>query len=227
MKVIFVVEDDDNIQNVIKIALANSGYDIRLFGDSTSFFQETERIVPDMVLLDIMLPKTDGISILKKLKRDFLTKNVPVMMISAKNSEIDKVVALDLGADDYLSKPFGVLELISRVKALFRRSPNSSRDSILVSDGLELDVNEYTSSYNGTAISFTQKEFQLLKLFMQNRGKVLTREDILNAVWGYDFVGETRTLDVHIAEIRSKLISAGLQQEVIQTVRGVGYKFVL
>jgi len=227
MKIIFVVEDDENIQNVIKIALTNSGYEVRLFGDATSFFSSASEITPDMVLLDIMLPKTDGISILKKIKHDFLTKSIPVMMISAKNSEIDKVVALDLGADDYLSKPFGVLELISRVKALFRRTPASSRDSLLSVGGIVLDINEFICTYNDIQIPFTQKEFQLLKLLMQNQGKVLHREDILNAVWGYDFVGETRTLDVHIAEIRSKLSSAGLTQEVIQTVRGVGYKLVL
>ncbi|MBU0997550.1 MAG: response regulator transcription factor [Firmicutes bacterium] len=224
---IYSVEDDKNIQNVIQIALKNSGFDIRMFSDSKSFFSAMDLELPEIILLDIMLPGMDGISMMKKIKSNPIWNKIPIMMVSAKGTEIDKVIGLDLGADDYLTKPFGVLELVSRVKALLRRTPEKPSDYLLEIKGLLLNPKEYLCSFNETPILLTSKEFQLLKLLMQNHLKVVTRDDILNIVWGYDFFGETRTLDVHIKELRMKLSKAGIAEEAIQTVRGVGYKFIL
>jgi len=227
VSLIYSVEDDSNIQNVIQIALTNSGYEVELFQEAKGLFQALERKVPGLLLLDIMLPDMDGLAIIKRIKANPKFSKIPIMMVSAKGTEIDKVIGLDLGADDYLSKPFGVLELVSRVKAIFRRSQEESSDEIIEIKGLRLDPKQYTCQYNGVSIAFTSKEFQLLKLLMQNHQKIVTRDDFLNIVWGYDFFGETRTLDVHIKEVRMKLSLAGLKESPIQTIRGVGYKFVL
>ncbi|MGD9910710.1 MAG: response regulator transcription factor [Candidatus Izemoplasmatales bacterium] len=227
MSTIFSVEDDLNIQNVIKIALTNSGYDVSLFSDAFSLFKALESQIPHLVLLDIMLPDMDGLSIIKRMKANPKWASIPIMMVSAKGTEIDKVIGLDLGADDYLAKPFGVLELVSRTKALLRRNKQASSDDTITIGELVLNPSEYVCSYQGNEITFTSKEFQLLKLLMQNHHKIVLREEILNIVWGYDFIGETRTLDVHIKEVRMKLAAAGIEETCIQTVRGVGYKFVL
>lgn len=227
MSLIYSVEDDPNIQNVIQIALQNSGYDIQVFGEAKPFFLAMDYKVPGLILLDIMLPDIDGLSIIKRIKANPKWSLIPIMIISAKGSEIDKVIGLDLGADDYLGKPFGVLELVSRVKALLRRGKEEPNDDIIDINGLRLDPREYACTYQGNPIHFTTKEFQLLKVLMQNHQKIMTRDEILNIVWGYDFFGETRTLDVHMKEVRMKLAASGLEGEVIQTVRGVGYKFIL
>ena len=222
-----LLEDDLNIQSVIQIALKNSGYDVQVFGEAKPFFQTLENKLPGLILLDIMLPDMDGLSIVKRIKANPKWSLIPIMIISAKGSEIDKVIGLDLGADDYLGKPFGVLELVSRVKALLRRGKEETSDEIIEIKGLKLDPREYVCTYQDQLIHFTSKEFQLLKLLMQNHQKIITRDEILNIVWGYDFFGETRTLDVHMKEVRLKLALVGLDGEVIQTVRGVGYKFIL
>jgi two-component system alkaline phosphatase synthesis response regulator PhoP len=227
MPLIYSVEDDLNIQNVIQIALKNSGYEVFIFSEAKSFFSALEEKVPSLILLDIMLPDMDGLSIIKRIKATPKWSQIPTMFISAKGTEIDKVIGLDLGADDYLGKPFGVLELVSRVKALLRRTKDSDSSEILEIKGLKLDPKEYVCTYLNQKVTFTSKEFQLLKLLMQNHHKIVTRDEILNIVWGYDFFGETRTLDVHIKEVRMKLVQAGIDIEAIQTVRGVGYKFVL
>jgi two-component system, OmpR family, alkaline phosphatase synthesis response regulator PhoP len=224
---IFSVEDDLNIAHVIQIALSNSGYDIQTFVDGKSMFSALEANRPNLILLDIMLPDMDGIEILKKLKNSQIHKNIPVMILSAKTTELDKVVGLDTGADDYMQKPFGILELISRIKALLRRTQVGDEGTLITVGGLSLDTNEHLCRYDQENIPLTLKEFNLVKLLMENVNKTLSRETIFGHVWGFDFLGETRTLDVHIKEVRQKLAKAGMNPDLIQTVRGVGYKLTL
>lgn len=224
---IFSVEDDLNIQNVIQIALKNSNYEVRSYTDAESLFEGLKTETPNIFLLDIMLPGIDGLQILNKLKSNPKTHKIPVMIISAKISEIDKVIGLDSGADDYLVKPFGVLELVSRVKALLRRFKQEDSNSTIIISNLELNTKKYQCFYKQTPILFTKKQFDLFKLLMENHNDIVARDDILNLVWGYEYVGETRTLDVHIKEIRRKLKAAGIEQQVIKTIRGIGYKLVL
>lgn len=224
---IFSVEDDTNIQNVIQIALTNSNYDIQTFQDAVSLFDALKRETPDLFLLDVMLPDENGIQILKRLKADSTYNQIPVMIISAKSSELDRVIGLDSGADDYLVKPFGVLELVSRIKALLRRYQTEDVPPVLQIGPVEINQNNYTCHVSGREISLTHKQFDLLFFLMQKSKEVVSREDILNKIWGYEFIGETRTLDVHIKEIRRKLHEAGLETKAIETVRGVGYRFIL
>ncbi len=224
---IYSVEDDTNIARVLQIAMQNSGFDFQGFVDSAAFFDALEIKKPNLILLDIMLPDLDGIEVLKKLKKSTTLKTIPVMIISAKTSEIDKVIGLDTGADDYMQKPFGVLELISRVKSLLRRYLNQDELLTLELGDLKLDLSEHQLLYQNEIIGLTVKEFQLMKLLMQSPNKTLTREEIFSQVWGYDFLGETRTLDVHIKELRLKLTKANANPEIIQTIRGVGYKLVI
>lgn len=224
---IYSVEDDLNIQNVIKIALQNSNFDIRLFSEAEAMFQALNDQKPSLFLLDIMLPNTDGLEILRILKASSEHRQIPVMIISAKTSEIDKVIGLDIGADDYLVKPFGVLELVSRVKALLRRSSNILCNETITAGALSLIPNKFKCTYQNKTIIFTKKQFELLKLLMVKHGDVVSRDEILNEIWGYEYVGETRTVDVHIKEIRKKLKQAGISDKTIETVRGIGYTFVL
>ncbi len=223
---IYSVEDDINISHVINIALTNSGYQVHSFTEGKSMFSALESNRPALILLDIMLPEMDGIEILKRLKSGSKYQEIPVMIVSAKSTELDKVIGLDTGADDYLLKPFGVLELISRVKALLRRSNKEETGLLLESNGLLLNIEEHSCFYHNEQIPLTSKEFSLLKILIQNKNKTLTRETIFTTVWGFDFVGETRTLDVHMKEVRSKLAKAGVDPDLIQTVRGVGYKWI-
>ncbi|MDY0010147.1 MAG: response regulator transcription factor [Candidatus Izemoplasmatales bacterium] len=225
---IYSVEDDLNIQNVIKIALENSQFDIVTFSDAKEMFKELDRGIPNLLLLDIMLPGMDGLSIIKTLKANEKYQDIPIMVISAKTSEIDKVIGIDLGADDYLVKPFGVLELVSRVKALLRRSAKQEQKNQTIEiNGLVLDKESHEVFYLTKEIVLTKKQFELLEYLMSKPNKTLTREDLLNQVWGFDFVGESRTLDVHIKELRRKMQISGIDKTSIETVRSVGYKFVL
>lgn len=225
---IYSVEDDLNIQNVIKIALENSQFDIVTFSAAKDMFKELERGIPNLILLDIMLPGIDGLSIIKTLKANEKYQAIPIMVISAKASEIDKVIGIDLGADDYLVKPFGVLELVSRVKALLRRNTKQEQKSQTIEiNGLVLDKKSHEVFYLTKEIVLTKKQFELLEYLMSKPNKTLTREDLLNQVWGFDFVGESRTLDVHIKELRRKMQISGIDKTSIETVRSVGYKFVL
>ncbi|MDY0317939.1 MAG: response regulator transcription factor [Candidatus Izemoplasmatales bacterium] len=225
--IIYSVEDDLNIQNVIRIALQNTQFEIVCFSNAHDLFNQLEKSMPDLFLLDIMLPDMDGIEIIKKIKKQHKLKNIPIMVISAKTSEIDKVIGLDTGADDYLIKPFGVLELVSRVKALLRRNIELLEEDSISINGLSINKKEYSANYDNKIIRFTKKQFELLEYLMQKKDKLITRDEILNNVWGYDFFGETRTLDVHIKELRKKLKNAGIIEPTIETIRGVGYKFVL
>ncbi len=222
MSLIYVVEDDKNIQEIESIALKNSGYQVEVFSTAADFFKAVREKLPDLVLLDIMLPDMDGLQILEKLRLDATAKRLPIIMVTAKTSEIDKVRGLDMGADDYLTKPFGIMELISRVKALLRRTGASQSEKIFTIGGVCLDEEKHKVTAFGKSCELTYKEYELLKLLMINAGIVTSREEILEKVWGTDFEGESRTLDMHIKTLRQKLQEAG---GMIRTVRNVGYIF--
>lgn len=221
MALIYIVEDDKNILEIESFALKNSGYDIRGFSNAKDFYLALNDFLPDLILLDIMLPDEDGLSILQKLRSGKKTKALPIIMVTAKTTEIDKVKGLDLGADDYLTKPFGVMELISRVKALLRRLQNENlQDKIYKFATIILDDEKHLVTVDGETCELTYKEYELLKLFMTNIGVVINRERILNRIWGTDFEGESRTIDMHIKNLRQKLKSSG---KYIKTIRNVGY----
>ena len=220
MALIYVVEDDVNIQEIEMFALKNSGYRVEGFGNAKDFFAKLSEKTPDLILLDVMLPDLDGLSILKKVRTVPDTKKTPVIFVSAKTSEIDKVKGLVMGADDYLAKPFGVMELISRVKALLRRSNAASEEKTLALGEIQIDNEKHCVYVGNRLCELTYKEFELLKMMMQNVGIVLTRDRIMDRVWGTDYEGESRTLDMHIKTLRKKLGEEGIR---IKTVRNVGY----
>ncbi len=220
---IFFVEDDDNIRELVVYTLQTVGFEARGFENGKAFFEALSAQKPELILLDIMLPDEDGLQILKKLKSNPATREIPVIMITAKSTEYDKVIGLDSGADDYITKPFGMMELVSRVKAVLRRTSAKSNHPthVLTVGPITLDASKYEVTVNGRRLELTHKEFELLRYLMENEGIVLSRNKILEAVWGYDFDGETRTVDVHIRSLRQKL---GEWSELIETVRGVGYR---
>lgn len=218
---IYIVEDDKNIREIEMFALKNSGYAVEEFENAKSFFSRSAEKVPDLVLLDIMLPDMDGLEIVKKLRSRPDTVRVPIILVTAKTTELDKVKGLDIGADDYLTKPFGVMELIFRVKALLRRSRALQDDKQMVLGDITLDSERREVHVGGELCELTFKEFELLKLLMVNAGIVLHRDTIMSDVWGTDYEGESRTLDMHIKTLRQKLGEAG---NMIKTVRNVGYK---
>lgn len=218
---IYIVEDDKNIREIEMFALKNSGYAVEEFENAKSFFSRSAEKVPDLVLLDIMLPDMDGLEIVKKLRSRPDTVRVPIILVTAKTTELDKVKGLDIGADDYLTEPFGVMELISRVKALLRRSRALQDDKQMVLGDITLDSERREVHVGGELCELTFKEFELLKLLMVNAGIVLHRDTIMSDVWGTDYEGESRTLDMHIKTLRQKLGEAG---NMIKTVRNVGYK---
>lgn len=218
---IYCVEDDNSIRDLMIYTLNASGFEAVGLPDGKAFFDALEGNKPELVMLDIMLPGEDGISILKKIRSRAETKDIPVIMATAKGTEYDKVIGLDLGADDYLAKPFGMMEMVSRIKAVLRRTAPKDKGKILRAGGLEMNLSEHIVSVSGKRIQLTLKEFELLRLFMENIGQVFTRDRLLSSVWGMDYIGETRTVDVHIGTLRTKLGSSG---EYIRTVRGVGYR---
>lgn len=222
-KWIYYVEDDTSIRELVLYALKTAEFQVMGFENAASFYKRMKEQQPDLILLDIMLPDEDGVSILKKLKSRPDTENIPVIMITAKSSEYDKVLGLDSGADDYITKPFGVMELISRVKAVIRRSDRSkgSAGEVLKIGELVLDEQKHEVYARGQAVSLTFKEFELLSYLMKNRGLVLSRDKILNTIWNYEYEGESRTVDVHIGSLRQKLGTCG---DFIKTIRGIGYK---
>lgn len=217
---IYCVEDESTIRDLMVYTLKASGFDALGFESDAGFLAAMKEQRPELVILDVMLPREDGLTILKKLRSSPVTVDIPVIMATAKGSEYDKVIGLDSGADDYLAKPFGMMEMISRIKAVLRRT-SPKQANVLNCGGISLDENKHTVTVNGSPVLLTLKEYELLKLFMDNPGHVFTREVLLSDIWGMDFIGETRTVDVHIGTLRTKLAEAG---ELIQTVRGVGYK---
>lgn len=219
---IYLLEDDSGIRNFVTYALNNSGLDTESFEMPSEFWQAMDRKLPELILLDIMLPEQDGLSILKKIRSDDKTTGLPVIMLTAKDTEYDKVQGLDSGADDYVSKPFGIMELLSRIKALLRRTTVKITENVSLEAG---SICIYPSRHeviaDGVKINLTLKEYELLLWLVKNKDEVFSRDTLLQKIWGYDFSGESRTVDVHIRTLRAKLGRSG---EVIKTIRGVGYK---
>lgn len=218
---IYCVEDDGSIRDLMVYALQAAGFSAVGCADGEEFWQSMRQETPELVMLDIMLPGEDGISILKKLRAVPATADIPVIMATAKGTEYDRVIGLDLGADDYLTKPFGMMEMVSRIRAVLRRTGHRAEPTVLRQGGILLDEARHAVEVDGSPVTLTLKEYDLLRLFMENPGLVFTRDRLLSAVWGADYYGETRTVDVHIGTLRTKLGSAG---DILQTVRGVGYK---
>ncbi|MDY2699302.1 MAG: response regulator [Suilimivivens sp.] len=222
MAMIYIVEDDKNIREIEEIALKNSGYQIESFEFAGDFMEALEKQIPDLLLLDLMLPDADGLQIVETLRGKASTRQLPIILVTAKTTEIDKVRGLDIGADDYLTKPFGIMELISRVKALLRRTCVEQTDKIISIGKVCLDEEKHKVKVGDENCELTYKEYELLKLLMMNAGIVTSREEILEKVWGTNFEGESRTLDMHIKTLRQKLKESGGN---IKTVRNVGYIF--
>lgn len=223
---IYVLEDDNSIREFVVYTLCHMDLEARGFERPSAFWDGISEELPSLILLDIMLPEEDGLSVLKKLHANDATKEIPIIMLTAKDSEYDKVLGLDSGADDYVAKPFGIMELVARIRALLRRTDNIANASeneqeVLHADTISMDVKRHIVYVEDERINLTLKEFELLHLFMENQGQVFTRDQLLNRIWGYEFDGESRTVDVHIRSLRIKLKSAGTK---IETVRGVGYK---
>ncbi len=217
---IFCVEDDSAIRELMIYALNSAGYDAKGFSEGTELFDALQTKIPQLIMLDIMLPGEDGIEILKKLRSNSVTADIPVIMATAKGTEYDKVIGLDLGADDYLSKPFGMMEMLSRVKAVLRRTEPKSAGILSVGE-LSVNTAEHIVISQNNRVELTLKEYDMLKKFMENPGRVFTRDQLLQSIWDTDYMGETRTVDVHIGTLRTKLGACG---DYIKTVRGVGYR---
>ena len=225
MSMIYIVEDDDNIRQLVSTALQAFGYEVTAFENTTSCLDALQRNAPDLLLFDIMLPDIDGIEAVKRIRKNPAFADLPIMMLTAKDSELDKVIGLDAGADDYLTKPFGILELKARVQALLRRTSRSRRPAVLTGKDLRLNCDTRDVYRGEERIELSFKEFELLKLLMENTDRVMSRAELLNLVWGIDFEGETRTLDMHIRTLRQKLGDDAENPRYIHTVRGVGYRF--
>ena len=221
---IFCVEDDKSIRDIEIYTLNSTGFEAEGFENGEAFFAALAALrekTPELVILDVMLPGMEGTEILRLLKKDGKTRDIPVIMATAKGAEYDKIQSLDLGADDYLVKPFGMMEMVSRVKAVLRRSAPKGKAETIDIGGLSVNFSEHTVTSGGERVSLTLKEYELLRLFLESPGRVFTRDQLLSDIWGMDYDGETRTVDVHIRTLRQKLGEAG---ELIETVRGVGYR---
>ncbi|MDD6619472.1 MAG: response regulator transcription factor [Eubacteriales bacterium] len=218
--IVYIIEDDASIRELEIYALKNSEFEVKGFDNGKDFFKALEKKIPDLILLDIMLPEDDGLAILNKIRKTAQYSDIPVIMVTAKTSEIDAVKGLDAGADDYITKPFGVMELVSRVKAVLRRTARKVK-TVLVYKNIELDENKHTVLVDSNEVDLTYKEYEILKHLIRNKGIVLTRDRLMEIVWGYNFEQGNRTVDVHIQSLRKKLGSAG---EHIKTIRNVGYK---
>lgn len=218
---IFCVEDDRAIRDLMIYTLNSAGFEAQGMEDGAVLFSALKQTKPELILLDIMLPGEDGITILKKMRQNPVTSEIPVIMATAKGTEYDKVIGLDLGADDYLAKPFGMMEMVSRVKAVLRRVGARDSSQILHTGNLEMNKNRHIVLVSGKRTELTLKEYEMLRLFMENPGQVFTRDQLFDRIWGSDYVGESRTVDVHIGTLRAKLGECGVY---IETVRGVGYR---
>lgn len=220
---IYLLEDDTSIQKFVIYALKNAGFEVAGFETPGAFWEAMKKELPELLLLDVMLPEEDGITILNKLRAKESTEKLPIIMLTAKGTEYDRIIGLDSGADDYVAKPFSVMELISRIKAVLRRSGSNteSENEEYTAGPVYLCVTKHVVKVNGKEVKLTYKEFELLAMLMKHRDKVFERDEILEKIWGYDFDGENRTVDVHIRTLRSKLGDAG---NIIETIRGVGYK---
>lgn len=224
-QLIYVIEDDESIRELIKVSLESFSYRVEAFETAEDGLDAIGGQLPDMALFDLMLPKMDGLSAIKELRKNPKTHDLPIIILTAKGAEIDKVMGLDGGADDYITKPFGVLELTARIRNLFKRTQKHAEEPLSVGD-IVLDKYSHEVHKAGKKIELTLKEFDLLALLMENAPNVVKRDELLNRVWGYDFIGETRTLDMHIRTLRQKLSDDADASSYIRTVRGIGYKFV-
>jgi len=226
-ELIFAVEDEVHIQQLVKYNLESNGYKVITFESGEDLLNECKNTIPDLFILDIMLPGIDGLEVCRQLRQNTRTKNVPIIMLTAKGEEFDKVLGLELGADDYLTKPFSVRELIARVKAIFRRVNNSipAENEIVKHGEISIDSTRREVYKNGKPVEMPLKEFELLKMLVLNKGRVLSRELLLEKIWGFDYYGETRTVDVHIRYLRQKIEDDDSNPIYIETVRGIGYRF--
>ncbi|SHI69170.1 response regulator [Parasporobacterium paucivorans] len=218
---IYIVEDELNIAEIEAYVLRSSGYEVECFENGTDFLNACRKELPQLAILDIMLPGQDGISLLKTLRGHESTKEIPVILVTAKSSEMDKVKGLEVGADDYLTKPFGTMELAARVKALLRRSEKQEKSDLIQYKEIQIDEDKHEVRVQGEPVNITYKEYELLKYLIINKEIVMSREKLLENVWGYDYEGESRTVDIHVNTLRKKL---GKQGEYIKTIRSVGYK---
>lgn len=218
---IYLVEDDNSIRELVAYTLHSAGFVAEGFEKPSAFWDAMENELPSLILLDVMLPEEDGISILKKIRASAKTKKIPIILLTAKGSEYDKVMGLDSGADDYVAKPFGMMELLARVKALLRRAEGEEKKAEYELGELSVSQSRHEVTVAGKEVILTLKEFELLCLLLENKGRVMTRDQLLNHIWGYGFDGENRTIDVHIRTLRQKLGEWG---QYIETVRGIGYK---
>lgn len=226
---VYITEDDDSIRELVTVALSAYSYEVESFVSAEDCLAATEKQVPDIFLFDIMLPGMDGVQAVKILREREQTKNTPILMLTAKSAEIDKVFGLENGADDYLTKPFGIMELAARIKALLRRAGRGSSDGAsekITAGGITVNTALREVSRDGKPIELTLKEYDLLLYLLKNRSRVVSREELLTKVWGIDFVGETRTLDMHIGTLRKKLSDDAENAHLIKTVRGIGYRFI-
>lgn len=226
MELIYVVEDDENIRDLMKIALEGFGYKIKTFETAEEALETFDKDLPDMAVFDWMLPGMDGVEAIAQIRKNSHKKDIPIMMLTAKDRELDKVQGLDMGADDYMTKPFGVLELAARIRSLLRRAKTEETVSENICDfqGLSLNTDTREVTVNGKVVELTFKEYELLHYLISMRSRVVSRDELLNKIWGYDYTGETRTLDMHIKSLRHKLQDE--DNKYIKTVRGVGYRFM-
>lgn len=229
---ILVIEDEMHIQELLQYNLEKNGYKVTLTDNGIEGLNEALTNVPDLILLDLMLPGMDGLEVCKRLRSEKHTKKLPILMLTAKSEELDKILGLELGADDYITKPFSIKELIARIRASLRRvseekfdtHAEESKSSILKIKNIEIDIDKYEVRKDGEKVILTLKEFELLRILIENQGKVLTRDFLLDKIWGYDYVGETRTVDVHIRHLRQKIEDDEEMGQIIETIRGVGYR---
>lgn len=227
-KSIFIVEDDENIREMVRIALTSFSYDVTAFDNAEDAVVEVCKMLPDMIIFDIMLPGMSGLEATKILRNKPEAKNLPIVILTAKDTELDKVTGLDCGADDYIVKPFGVMELGARIRSIFRRTETdytSLTEKIVISD-LSINTNTREAAKNNKPLDLTFKEYELLFMLIRERGRIVPREELINEVWGFDFIGESRTLDIHIRTLRQKLGDDADNPKYIKTVRNVGYRFI-
>jgi len=222
---ILVVDDEEHIRELIKFNLENNGFKVLCAEDGKEALRIAKEEVPQLVLLDLMLPEIDGYDVCKLIRRDNNISNMPIIMITAKTDELDKVLGLELGADDYITKPFSVRELIARVKAVLRRTAVTKIDISYSFGNITVDFDKHEVTNNGKKIDLTLKEFELLEMLIKNKGRVMTRDFLLDKIWGYEYIGETRTVDVHIRHLRQKIEEDDKNPEFIETIRGIGYRF--
>ncbi|SHI67525.1 two-component system, OmpR family, alkaline phosphatase synthesis response regulator PhoP [Clostridium amylolyticum] len=223
---ILIVDDEEHILELLKFNLENAGFKVITASNGIEALEYLKNSLPKLILLDLMLPGMDGYDVCKEIRREKNLSNIPIIMITARSEELDKILGLELGADDYITKPFSIRELIARVKAVLRRTTNSpSKDKVFSYGNLMVDFEKHEVTKNGDRVDLTLKEFELLELLIKNKGKVLTRDSLLDKIWGYEYIGETRTVDVHIRHLRQKIEDDDKNPRYIETIRGIGYRF--